>query len=104
MSRNKYTVNWEKHKDTDWDHTASTLYVTDGYKIWKGKRRIFSIIYSADKWHLVRTKDNYEVHSGKTAKECMGCVEYAIKHGRDVADVHLWEGVKFNDDFTGTIL
>ena len=100
-----YTVNWTKEKETrtGWEYTASTRYRTDGFLVWKGKYRVFSIIHSADEWHLERLSDHRILHSGRTAKECMGVLEWAVRNGKDTqADViglGLWSGVCFDDDF-----
>lgn len=64
-------MKWEKQRDENINHTAMTMYVADGYRVWKGKRRIYSAIYSADEWHLERTSDHKVLYSAKTAKACM---------------------------------
>lgn len=65
------SVVWEKQKDPNNDHTAMTMYTTDGYKIWKGKFHVYSVIYSANEWHLQRNSDGKVLYSARTAKECM---------------------------------
>lgn len=69
---------WEKVRDENYDHTAVTVYVTEGYRIWKGRYRVFSAIYSANEWHLERLSDHRIIWSEKTAKACMENAEYAI--------------------------
>lgn len=97
-----YTINWTAKPETDYTHTASTKYEADNFVIWKGKKRVLSVIYSADEWHLIRKSDGQELHSGKTAKECKSVLEYAIKRGEDInADniTRWYSGVKFDDEF-----
>lgn len=72
-------MNWEKKRDTNYRHTAVTMYEKDGYRIWKGKRWIISIIYSANKWHLERLSDHKVIWSDKTAKACMENFDNAIR-------------------------
>lgn len=98
----KYRIDWVKEKETNHRHTAATRYVADGFVIWKGKRRVFSSIYSANEWHLIRVSDGRELHYGKTAKECMGALEYSIRRGMDIYkidDTCVACGAKFRDDF-----
>ena len=71
-------MKWKQIKDNSIHHTAETMYITDGYKIWKGKYRIFSCIYSANEWHLERLSDHRILWSAKTAKECKENFEYAL--------------------------
>ena len=68
-------TNWNKTKDEDFGHSASTVYSCEGYRIWKGKYCVFSAIYSADEWHLQRTSDRKVIYSARTAKECMEAFE-----------------------------
>lgn len=70
-------MKWSKSKDTriGWQYTGATIYEADGFRIWKGKYRIVSVIYSADKWHLERMSDHKIVYSARTAKECMAAYE-----------------------------
>ena len=75
-------VKWEKKKDENYHHTAVTMYVTDGYKIWKGKYRVYSSIFSANEWHLQRTSDGMVLYSAKTAKECMENFGWATSEAR----------------------
>ena len=98
----KYSKDWKRVADTNYRHTASTKYESDGFVVWKGKYRVFSCIYSANEWHLQRIADGKILHSGKTAKECKGALEYAIKAGRDVHTIestNIWSGVKFDEEF-----
>ena len=96
-------MKWTKTEDTNIHHTAMTIYETDGFRVWRGKYQVFDCLYSANEWHLERLSDHRILHSGKTAKECMGTLEYAIRHGMDIsADIlsfGLWHGVKFDKDF-----
>lgn len=99
----KYTIKWTALEDTDYTHTAATKYVADGFVLWKGRRRVLSCIYSADEWHLIRTADGNELHYAKTAKECMGALEYCLRKGEDIYSIdgcHVSCGIKFNDDFS----
>ena len=70
-------VEWKQIKDDDRHHTAETMYVTDGYIIWKGKYRIYSTIYSSNAWHLERLSDHRIIWSALTAKECKENFEWA---------------------------
>ena len=72
---------WEQRKDPNRNHTAETMYVTDGYKIWKGKYNVFSVIMSANEWHLQRVSDGKVLYSARTAKECKSKFEWAISRG-----------------------
>ena len=72
---------WEKIKDTDWHHTAETAYVTEGFRIWKGKYRVFSVIYSANEWHLERLSDHKILFGARTAKECKEALDHAKSCG-----------------------
>lgn len=97
----KYTVEWKTlNVVTDvpmlFLETGAKRYVSDEYYIWKGRRHIFSSIYSADEWHLVRKSDKECIHSAKTAKECKGALEYLLKTGRKVGG----SNITFNEDFT----
>lgn len=101
----KYSVDWKKLEDKNYDHTAATKYESDDFVIWKGKYRVFSVIYSADQWHLERLSDHRIMHSCRTAKECMGVLEYEIRRGTNINDPDMISflcpnGVKFNDDFS----
>lgn len=69
---------WEKVRDNDLNHTAMTMYIADGYRIWKGKRRINNTIYSSDEWHLERISDRKVLWNAKTAKECKENFDYAL--------------------------
>ena len=98
----KYTVDWKQVKDMSGRHTAETKYEADGFVIWKGRYNVFSSIYSSNEWHLVRIADNKVLHSGITAKECKGALEYAIRCGKDIHTMDntgTWHGVKFTEDF-----
>lgn len=61
-----------KRKDErrGWQFTASTMYERDGFRIWKGKYKVISVIYSANEWHLERLADHKMIFSAKTAKAC----------------------------------
>ena len=99
----KYTVNWQATKDEYWHHTASTMYEADGFRIWKGRICVRTCIYTSDEWHLERLSDHKILHSGKTAKECKGALEYCIKHGKDIYAMEnsgLGYDIVFNEDFT----
>lgn len=61
---------WKKVRDDNINHSATTMYVVDGYRIWKGRYRVYSAIYSSDEWHLERVSDRKILWSAKTAKEC----------------------------------
>lgn len=98
----KYTINWTAVADNSYDHTASTKYVADNFVIWKGRRCYYGALYTADEWHLDRKSDGKELHVGKTAKECKGILEYALKHGHDINKEDYFSGyfgMKFDDDF-----
>lgn len=69
-------MNWTKRKDTNTNHTGGTLNECDGFRIWKGKYRVYSTIYSANEWHLERLSDRMIVYSANTAKECKENFEY----------------------------
>ena len=96
------TINWVKHEDTNWHHTASTMYSTDGFRVWKGRRLVIGCIYTADEWNLERLSDHHVLHTATTAKECKLVLEYAVKNGMDVNDPDriglLYHGVKFDGD------
>lgn len=74
-------MNWEKKPDTDRWHTAMTMYVADGYRIWKGKYRVRACIYTANEWHLQRVSDGRVLYSAKTAKECKEKFDWATSRG-----------------------
>ncbi len=99
----KAIAKWKKTEDTNYRHTAVTMYETDGFRVWKGKYRVFDTIYSANEWHLERLSDHRILHSGRTAKECMGVLEYSIRHGEDIeGDILsfcLWSGIRFDENF-----
>ena len=84
---------WIKKVDEDYHHTASTMYEKEGFKVWKGKYRVFSCIYSADEWHLERKSDHKVAYSAKTAKECRTVLDNAIKNGVDVNAVEIVPGL-----------
>lgn len=75
-------MEWTKRTaNTSCRVTAPTVYVTEGFKVWKGKYYVFSIITSANEWHLERLSDNTIVYSAKTAKECMKeCENWHVRH------------------------
>lgn len=75
---------WERKADTDSRHTAATMYEKDGFRVWKGKRKIYSVIYSADKWHLERITDHEVLYSAGTAKECREAYDNAVARKVDV--------------------
>lgn len=98
----QYTIKWNAVKDGNYNHTAVTMYEADGFRIWKGRRLIIGCIYSTNEWHLIRTSDGKELHYAKTAKECMGVLEHAIKYGYDIYhDDHIggYYGMKFDENF-----
>lgn len=100
----KYSINWTAKPETDHTHTASTKYEAENFIIWKGKKRVFSVIYSANEWHLIRKSDGQELHFGKTAKECKCFLEYALKSGKDINteicfNGYNFSGMKFDDEF-----
>ena len=93
----KYTIEWKAEPETYYArHTAATKYTADGFEIWKGKRYIgYGCIYGANEWHLVRKSDGEYLHSGPSAKECKGALEYYLNTGRTCGS-----NIVFNDDFT----
>lgn len=72
-------TNWEKTKDPNLYHSAATMYTAGDFRIWKGKYRVFSAIWSADEWHLERVSDRKILFSAKTAKECKAYLEEVSK-------------------------
>lgn len=69
-------MNWTKKvEERHHPYTAPTVFETDGYRVWKGRRNIVSCIYSGDYWHLERRTDHRVVYSARTAKACMEKLE-----------------------------
>lgn len=84
---------WIKKADENHSRTASTMYEKEGFRVWKGKYRVFSCIYSADEWHLERKSDHKIAYSAKTAKECRKVLDNAIERGVDVNAVEIVSGL-----------
>lgn len=84
---------WIKKADENHSHTASTMYEKEGFRVWKGKYRVFSCIYSANEWHLERKSDHKIAYSAKTAKECRKVLDNAIERGVDVNTVEIVPGL-----------
>lgn len=80
-------TDWKKIPDLDTNHTALTMYEKDGFRVWKGKRRIYSVIYSANKWHLERLSDHMVLYSAETAKRCRTTYDNAVKSGVKVKSI-----------------
>lgn len=76
---------WKAERDerTGWQYTAATIYKTNGYRIWKGKYRVVSCLYSADKWHIEREADHKIIWSANTAKQCKKDFDFARQMAGD---------------------
>jgi len=68
---------WKKIPDNDFNHDAATMYVTDGYKIWKGRTFYYGMMFPS-KWHLERVSDGKLIWDDRTAKAVMENFEYAV--------------------------